>query len=140
MFYVPKYFIIQELFPPNLLVNGVNRLMRLLDPRLTWTIDAIRVHYDKPMIINDYLFGGDNEHRGFRRHDCTVGATYSQHKFGRAVDFNIKDISAQQICDDIINNPRLRPFRHITCIEVGRSWVHIDVRNYDKKNGLLILS
>ncbi len=57
-----------------------------------------------------------------------VGAKYSQHRFGRAVDFDVKGISAETVRNDI----RKGYFSEITCIEADVNWVHIDVRNANR--------
>jgi uncharacterized protein YcbK (DUF882 family) len=120
--YKPKYFTWQELMPspeyePYWLI--------LMDERLLITLDAIREHYKRPVIVNTWHKGGQFKYRGFRPMNLTLGAKYSQHRFGRAVDFDVQGISPEQVRNDI----RSGLFPEITCIEKDVNWVHIDVRN-----------
>lgn len=120
--YIPKYFQWHELVP-----NAIYKdyWLILMDVRLLMTIDAMRMHYNRPITINNWINGGKFRYRGFRPFDCNVGAKFSQHKFGRAVDLDVSGISAEQVRNDI----RSGLFPEITCIEKDVNWVHIDVRN-----------
>ena len=120
--YIPKYFQWHELVP-----NAIYKdyWLILMDTRLLMTIDAMRMHYNRPITINNWIDGGNFRYRGFRPFDCNVGAKFSQHKFGRAVDLDVSGISAEQVRNDI----RSGLFPEITCIEKDVNWVHIDVRN-----------
>lgn len=89
------------------------------------SLDAIRMHYKRPVTVNNWFKGGTFTLRGLRPMNSVVGAKYSQHKFGRAADFNVQGISPEQVRNDI----RSGLFPLITCIENNVSWVHIDVRN-----------
>ena len=50
----------------------------------------------------------------------------SQHRAGRALDFDIVGLTAQEVRDEIDNN--LEKFRCIGGIERGVCWVHLDLR------------
>jgi uncharacterized protein YcbK (DUF882 family) len=120
--YKPRYFTWQELMPyaeyePYWLI--------LMDERILITLDAIRTHYKRPVTVNNWHRGGQFSMRGFRPMTGNVGAKYSQHRFGRAVDFDVAGIPAEQVRNDI----RFGLFPLITCIEKNVNWVHIDVRN-----------
>lgn len=97
----------------------------LMDERLLMTIDAMREHYKRAITINNWYTGGSFRNRGFRPMTGNVGAKYSQHRFGRAVDLDVYGIPAEQVRNDI----RSGLFPEITCIEKDVNWVHIDVRN-----------
>ncbi len=122
MTYTPRYFKWHEFMPSA----EYERLwLWLIDDRILRTMDAIREHYGKPVTINNWFWGGQYKERGLRSMTTTTGAKYSQHKFGRAVDFHIVGIPAETIRNDI----RKGLFPLITCIEKDVNWVHIDVRN-----------
>jgi hypothetical protein len=128
--YIPQYFKSYELVPQMVykkyLSRGENWLFPVLfDERLLRLIDKIRSQFG-PMTINDWIFGGENQWRGFRTGTCNVGADLSQHRFGRAVDMIPKDISAKEIRKAIIADP-IR-YAEIGGLEMGISWLHIDVR------------
>ena len=139
-FYIPKHFKIYELVPKDLFEHYKKRqyyLWGLFDYRTLVTADNLRKRYGK-MTINDWYWGGSNQYRGFRPPDCTVGAALSQHKMARALDMIPKSTDAYRIRNDILNDSYHEDFKYITCLEIDISWLHFDVRNYDKqKNGIL---
>ena len=104
-----------------------------MDSRLLYTADQIRKRYNRSMIINDWHMGGVLENRGFREPDCKTGAFLSDHKFGGAIDFNISGVSPEEIRCDILANPDIDDFKYISTIEMQVSWVHIAIRNRNKK-------
>ena len=47
-------------------------------------------------------------------------------------------VDVDKVRAEIIANPTREEFEHITAIELGVPWLHIDCRNYSKaRNGLL---
>jgi len=139
-FYNPTFFDIKELVDKATFSKiGKSALYYCFDPRLLWTIDAIRDYFGKAMTINNWSSGGSLQFRGFRPEKCTVGASFSQHKFGRAVDFNISGIPENEI-RKLIATKRLPQFKYITRIEDydGMNWVHIDVANYPSDEAVQI--
>lgn len=140
--YKPIHFSAAELVPKTLYQNYKSRgdawiLRVLFDERLLKTIDTIRCNFG-PMTINDWSWGGKNQWRGFRSPQCGVGATLSQHRFGRAVDMIPKHVHPDEIRDDIIEDQMGRAYRHIGGLEMNISWLHIDVRGRDQ-NGKIML-
>lgn len=132
MFYKPKFFITQELVPPDIFnTYGEDYSLMFLDPRLLKTIDQIRKHFNESMHINNWYWSGRNTQRGFRRPYSSVGAELSQHKFGRAADFDIAGMEAEDVRKEIINKQHLFP--EITTMEDDVSWVHIDIRARKEK-------
>ncbi len=135
MDYTTKFFKLYELVPKatyELLKNRPWVIWQLFDERILYSADRIRKRYGK-MLANTWYWGGGHQYRGWRPHDCDVGAVYSQHKFGRAIDLEPIEVTAEEIRQDIKKGEN---FRYITCIEENVSWLHIDVRNY---KGLLIV-
>jgi hypothetical protein len=131
--YIPKHFGAKELIPRILYAKYLSRgedwlISVLFDERLMKIIDYIRETFG-PMTINDWEWGGRNQFRGFRG-DCNVGAELSQHRFGRAVDMIPGNQATEMytIRTDIINNPDIPAYADIGGIEMGVSWLHIDVR------------
>jgi len=125
MDYIPKYFKLYELVPPEAFaLTNINQWW-FFDPRILYTADKIRARYGK-MLCNTYYWGGENKYRGWRPFDCLVGARFSQHKFGRALDLVPFEATVEEIREDI----RQGEFNYVSCIELEVSWLHIDVRNY----------
>ena len=131
MDYIPKYF-----QPYELLKDKPWIIWQLFDPRVLYTGDKIRQFYGK-MIANTWYWDGVHQYRGWRPGDCEIGAKYSQHKFGRALDLVPAEVTAKEIRQDIKLRKRGNIFQYITCIEDGVGWLHFDTRNY---KGLLIIT
>ena len=124
--YKPKFFRTEEFVPPTLYnTYGDQALSLVMDWRILWTMDALRKRYSSPIIINNYHLGGHFLQRGFRD-DPMVGGELSQHRFGRACDFDIKGVTAESFRE----SARAKRFRdelqYITRIEDGVNWNHID--------------
>jgi len=120
--YIPQYFQWHELVPS---AEYKDYWLYLIDDRLLMSLDAIREHYKRPVTVNNWFRGGKFSNRGLRPMNSSVGAKFSQHKYGRAADFDVDGIPARKVRDDI----KAGLFPLITCIEDNVSWVHIDVRN-----------
>ena len=102
--------------------------------------ESIRVHFDKPMIINNWHTGGRFNYRGFRddfyyyNPNGTVKKTsghLSQHRFGNAIDFNIVGIDCDDIRSEIIANSGKFMALKLTTLEhqdYAPTWVHADCR------------
>ena len=129
MIYIPKYFKIYELLPPYFYESNKHRgdaLWYIFDNRLLLTLDQLRETFGK-MYINNWYWGGNRQYSGWRPFDYK-GAYLSQHKFGRAADIIFNKHDAESVRQWIIKNSK---FKYITGMELGVSWLHIDVRNYD---------
>lgn len=120
-----KHFILEELVHPAFLSPlSVDKIWGLLDERILRSIDSLRENLSTPIIINTPT----NLDRGLRRFDSAVGAKYSQHKFGRAMDIVVDGIPALDVQIHIRDNIKKYPF--ITAMETGTAqWTHIDCRN-----------
>ena len=133
MDYIPKHFKPYELVPKVTFRTISERVIwYLFDPRILYVVDHIRKRYGK-MIANTWYWGGEHQYRGWRPPRCEIGAVYSQHRFGRALDLVPTEVTVEEIRRDIKKG---ESFHFITCIEEGVSWLHVDVRNY---KGLLII-
>ena len=124
--YKCKHFKIEELVPPSIVRDYGERAWQFLDERALRTLDKLRDKFGKT-IVNDWVFGGKNKYRGFRPHYCTVGATQSQHRFGRAFDCIFPESDIDDVREYILEHPK--EFRYINAVEIGVSWLHFDVRN-----------
>lgn len=141
MMYQPQYFKLYELLPKKFYEdnksNGVN-LWFLFDNRLLWTLDQLRKKHGK-LIANTWYWGGHNQYRGWRPFDSLIGAKLSQHKFGRACDLIPIETTVDEVRNDIIKRKFDIDYQHITCVEEEVSWLHIDVRNWDKRNNNVLV-
>jgi len=93
-------------------------------------MEMIRTDISKPIYCNNWYYGGNSQYRGFRPWTTSVGARYSHHKFGRAIDFQVKDISPDEVRQYLLANETNFMKAGISRIEDGRdapTWVHIDL-------------
>jgi hypothetical protein len=88
-------------------------------------MDALRNKFGVPITVNNYYKGGSFSQRGFRD-DLQIGAILSQHRYGRACDFDIHGITAEHFRDMVKNNELTNELKYITRIEEGVPWVHLD--------------
>jgi hypothetical protein len=103
-----------------------DKLWMMFDQRAIVTLSRLRERYGT-VNLNTWWWEGDHQFRGWRPMDCSVGAKFSQHKFGRAFDCVFKHISAEEVRQDALKKPWHKPFRHITRMEKNVSWFHFDV-------------
>jgi len=141
--YIPKYFAPYELVDRHTYDIRRDKSYQLFDSKLLWTMDRIKEYFgiNHSVTINNWHWGGDREWSGLRTYGSPYYSFYSQHSFGRAIDFIISGISSKEIREVIKKNPNHKAFKYITAIEDfdGMTWVHIDTRNWNKKKrGLLI--
>lgn len=130
-FYTPRFFVLGELFPREVLTilqqRGVTPWW-LMDSRVLWTADRLRERFG-PLLCNTWSWGGPHEYRGFRPFGCGVGADYGQHYFGRALDLDPQQCTAEEVRMDMRTNPDLEAYQYLRGVENGVDWLHIDVGN-----------
>lgn len=125
--YKCKHFKIQELVSQATLAYlGEEACWNILDERALMMLDKLRDKFG-PANVNDWIFGGKYDSRGYRAPNDPDGARYSDHRFGRAFDVVFKKVHAEQVRSYILANKDEFPF--ITCIESGVSWLHFSCRN-----------
>ena len=126
-FYKPRHFKVQEFVPPATYKVLGNRAIILISYNILKTADAIREWFNRPVKINDWCFGGKLKYRGYRPCGCPVGAKYSQHKIGAAIDFEVQGMAAEAVRRELVANSS--HFLYITAIEKNTpTWVHVDCR------------
>lgn len=127
VYYKPKNFCAEEFVPPRVFhALGAHRVLLVMDLRILITADAIRDYFGRRVTINNWKWGGDRTLSGFRPADTPIGALWSQHKFGRAIDCLVDDVPAEEARQAILANRRRFPL--ITVIEDDVSWLHVDCR------------
>ena len=136
---VSKDFSLAEFVPPVIYEKYVDKSLWFIDPKIVQIAQFIRDRFGKPMTTNNYLTGGSYQYSAFRDSACTIGATNSQHRHGRAIDFRIKGITPQEVREDIIRNYGLYRPTGLTTIEADTAtWIHVDCR-YTNQETLLIV-
>ncbi len=133
--YIPKYFELYELLPPELYTYDMmtsedareRAFATYFDVKLLETIDIIRGEIIKaPLICNTWFQDGNRVASGYRTSKCPVGVAKSQHKEGKAVDLVCNKYTAEQMRQMIKENEHLLPYP--IRIEDGVSWLHIDTK------------
>ena len=128
MFYKPKFFRIEELVDEATFDRFGFRAWMFFNPVFLRSLDRARHHFDSPITVNDWANGGQFSQRGLRV-NTTVGAHYSQHKFGNAGDYDVEGYPAEEVRQEILKKKDHHDFELITCLEADVAWVHQDCRN-----------
>lgn len=140
IYYKPDNFILEELVPSYLFEKWKDiqhKVWQNADYRMLYTLQRLRNRYGR-MRMNNWHRGGPNQHKCLRPLDYKGYEYLSAHKFFMAGDPTPLEHNPDIIRADILNDPFHEDFKHITCLEFRISWVHFDVRNYDKgKYGIL---
>ena len=129
-----KYFRISELVSPIVFEKFGNKAWRFIDPKLIETLDFLRYSFGKPMVINDWKWGGGFTQRGLRENICpitklktTMNELYlSAHVFGKAADFHVKGYSTEYIKKQIVLLKAGIP-HPIRMERETNGWIHIDM-------------
>lgn len=133
MFYKARHFRIEELVDKHTFEKFGDRAWMLFNVFALQSLDQIREFFTVPVIVNDWLWGGVNELRGFRPRYVTDFSVYSQHHMGNAFDVHIKGVTAREAQKAILDNKDHFPF--ITAVEDIDTHLHFDCRNI--KNRIL---
>ena len=133
-----KYFKIQELVSKAVYEKYGEKSWEFIDERLIKTLDLLREHFNKPITVNNWIFGGNLHQRGLRANKDEIVKNksdyyISQHCLGKAVDLNVKGMTAQEVYEDILKNKGKFPLiARIENIKNTPTWVHIDVANVNE--------
>ena len=124
-----KYFKVYEFAPKHMYEKYSEKAWRFVSVSMIETADTLKERFNLgTMTINDYFWGGQYEWSGIRSPESPEYSKTSMHTFG-AIDSKFSDYTAQEVRNDIINNPHIYP--HVKGLELGVSWVHTDFRNED---------
>jgi hypothetical protein len=137
-YYEPQNFKLQELVPPEIYQQFGDKALFLLDQNMIKMVDGIRNFFGVPVTINNWHIKGSFTLRGFRPADTSVGAKYSQHKYGRAGDMDIQGYTAEDARQAILKNQKSPLLNWITVIEDKVNWLHADCRNIKTEQIILI--
>lgn len=130
------YFRVEELVCRHVYERFGEHSLDFIDDRLKETLTVIREKLDRPIYINNWVWGGEQTQRGLRCNVCALVKTQtalekpylSAHVLGKGVDFNVKNMSAQQVRDWLRLNQILLPYP--IRVESDVTWVHVDVLEY----------
>lgn len=134
---INKYFYLHEFVPRKVYKDLGDRSYLVMDPKMFNIAYYLRERFG-PTIINDWYWGGKRQYSGFRPQWATVGSLYSQHRFGRAIDAVFREVTAEEVREDIKNKPL---FWHdklgIRRIEKDTSHLHVDIFKPRNSRGIV---
>lgn len=140
---ISTHFYLYEFVPKEIYERWGDRSVWFVDRRIILLADFVRDRFGKGMIINNWHDGGQFNYRGFRQRSCEIGGELSQHRFGRAIDFNIVGLTPVEVYKDIIDNQDMYIRAGVTTvedIEYTNGWTHLDIRpSTTDTNQLLIV-
>jgi hypothetical protein len=135
-------FYLDEFIDPITYSERGEKSIQLMDMRIILAIQHLREVINKPITINNWASRGQFRESGLRRADTRTGARWSQHKYGRALDFRVSGMTPREVHQVIHQHERTFIERQwITTLEDVRdtpSWTHIDCR-YTGKDSFLIV-
>ncbi len=138
-------FNVKELVSRRIHDHQKNYALGYIRPTLIRAIHFLRVYSDSPMYINTWAYQnapGNFEHRGFRELE-SIGAKYSRHKYGMAVDFNITGMSSDEVNDHILAHQADFLSFGFTTIEnkaFTTTWTHLDIRYTGLPTTMLVVN
>ena len=135
---IKKYFKIQEFVSKRVYKKYGEGAWQFICPRLLHTLLIIREGLGKPITINNWHNGGKFSQRGLRSNMGTIfyskfkkGRMYlSAHIMGRAVDFDVKGMTAPEVRDWLEGFEKELPYKiRLENKMKGKqiSWVHLDM-------------
>ena len=125
---IQNYFDKEELLSRHMFEAGGG--YDLLDTELQKLVTWIRETLGRPMFANSWEIGGQFSQRGYRTNDDPVCKAQkfvpgSAHFKGKALDFDVKGMTAEQVRKWLHDNQESAPVRFR--VEKGVNWVHVDV-------------
>lgn len=138
-----KYFSIEEIVCPHIYKQYGEQAWMFVPTWMRETLDLLREHFNAPITVNNYKWGGNLTQRGIRCIECRLvkerleeGRPYaSTHYTFQALDINIKGWSAKDVYEEILKNQK--KFKHIKRMEniaYTPTWTHIDNKDIGKPN------
>ena len=91
-----------------------------------YMLHGIREYFSVPVTVNNWLSGGPFQYRGYRGPSCGIGAISSYHKGGRAFDFDVKDMTAEEVRTEIKMHQDDPLLLLIQRMENKVTWCHVD--------------
>lgn len=122
------HFKAYEVVPESVYIDRGEKALQLLDVELLTFIDRLRAALGRRITINTWKWGGKHSYRGLRNSGSKYFKLYSQHTYGKALDFTVEGMASEEVRNWIIEHRNLYWVKPITFLENDVSWVHIDTR------------
>lgn len=139
-----KNFKVEEFVPQKIYEKYGDSSLWFIDPKIVSLAQMIREYFGKSMTINNWHNGGNFNYRGFRNDsfyyewESSISAykskrkgKLSQHRMGRAIDFNISGLECDEVRAEFLKNENQWLEMGLTTLESGDyapSWIHADLR------------
>ena len=133
-----KDFYLSEFIDPETYKQYGKNSVWFIDYKVINIAQLLRDRLNKVLYINTWFIKGVKnpyQFSGFRPPSCSIGASKSQHKFGRAIDIRMSasepGYGSEEIYDEIIAHSEYYQDLGLTTIEdlsFTPTWVHLDVR------------
>jgi len=137
---IKKHFNIKEFIDSVTYDKHGEKAWKFIDIRLLHTMLVIRTLIGRPITINNWAYGGKFTQRGLRTNVSSIvsnkvkkGLLYlSAHVMGKAVDFDVQGMTADEVRDWIIENEVNIPYKIRLEHKINKTgktitWVHLDV-------------
>lgn len=142
---IQEYFAIHELVGKSTYKKHGQRAWKFFDDDILLILLIIRKNINRKITINNWFWGGKFSQRGLRtivqqlvKNAFYKGRLYlSAHLFGKAIDFDVEGMTANEVRQWILDNKHLFPSNIKIRLERklnGKfiNWVHLDVFWEDK--------
>lgn len=146
---IKMYFKIQELVGPRTYKKYGEKAWQFIDVKLLHALLLIRKGTGKPITVNNWHNGGSFSQRGLRSNLQQIFKGYfnrdilylSGHVMGKAVDFDVQGMKAEEVRDWIVENEKIFPFKlrlehHLKGKKIN--WVHLDVFYYEPNHKIYL--
>jgi hypothetical protein len=135
-------FVVEELVSKDIFQRWGEKSIWFIDPKIVAVAEFLRMHFKAAIIINNWHTGGERQYSGFREPECKIGAKLSQHRFGRAIDFNVQGMKPADVRAEILTSQQLFLDIGVTTMESGDftpTWTHLDCRKVNDSERILIV-
>lgn len=140
-------FFLDEFIDPVTYDRFGAKSQRYIDPNIIKAAQYLRSITGIPITINNWATGGAYKESGLRNFETSTGAKYSAHKFGRAADLKIGDLTSFDMWDLVksheetlledcgirrVEDPEFTKGKH-------RSWLHCDTLYNGGLNEIILI-
>ena len=133
-----KYFEVKEFVSPDVYRKHGEMSIKFICPMLLETISIIREKIGKPITINNWHVGGGFTQRGLRENISDIVSKktkrdklyLSAHTMGKAFDFDVKGMKADDVRKWILDNQKSLPHKiRLEHKMNGKpiTWIHVDL-------------
>jgi hypothetical protein len=119
-------FNLWELVDPQSFTDYSEGCWNFFPEQSLYMLHGIRTYFNVPVTVNTWHSGGPFRYRGYRGPSCSIGALSSYHKRGMAWDFDVKDMTAEEVRTEIKTHQDDPNLELIQRMEAKVTWCHAD--------------